>query len=439
MRPLITRPGRARHVALAEELAAVFRRRAAEHDRSAEFPHRNIDDLRDAGYLRLTVPRELGGLGGDLGDMAAAQERLAAGCASTALTVNMHLSMAGQLARTWRTTGDERARRTLTGIADGRVVLMGATAEPGHALVRSTGAKARKVEGGWLVTGDKTFGTGSAVMTHMTSMAEYREHPDGPQVLVFRIPADSPGVRVLDGTWNTSALRATRSENIELRDVMVPEENVLTSFPVGVLDGSLLQTLWGWAMPTFAAVYLGVAVGAYESCVQDVLGRGWEERPYVRTTLAECEALVETTRALIDRTTDEVMGNALWDTLSIQQGMSRVVLAKTVGTDNAVAIVDRVVRIIGTAALRPGSVYERAHRDVRAGTMHPYSHADACDLIATTVLGAEAAPAIPPRLPRLAEPGKTAGTGTEVDGTARETLGPAPETDAGRTRHPHRP
>ncbi|GAP53273.1 acyl-CoA dehydrogenase family protein [Streptomyces azureus] len=404
MRPLITQPARGRLVAMAEDLAAAFRERAAEYDRNAEFPHLNINELREAGYLRLTVPRELGGLGGDLGDMAATQERLATGCASTALTVNMHLSMAGQMARVWRTTGDERARRMLADIADGRVILMGATAEPGHALVRSTGAKARKVEGGYLVTGEKTFGTGSAVMTHMTSMAVYREHPDGPQVLVFRIPADSPGVRVVEGTWHTSALRATRSENIELRDVMVPEENVLTSFPVGSLDGSLLQTVWGWAMPTFAAVYLGVAVGAFEQCVQDVLSRGWEERAYVRSSISECEVLIETSRAVIERTTREVMGNALWDSMSIQQGMSRVLLAKTVGTNNAVEIVDRVIRIIGTPALRPGSLYERAHRDVRAGTMHPYSNSDACDLIAATALGAEVAPAHPPRLRKLAEP-----------------------------------
>ncbi|MCH0541424.1 acyl-CoA/acyl-ACP dehydrogenase [Streptomyces sp. MUM 203J] len=404
MRPLIPQPARQRYAAMAEELAAAFRERAEEYDRKAEFPHRNIDDLLDAGYLRLTVPRELGGLGGGLADMAVTQERLATGCASTALTVNMHLSMAGQMARAWRTTGDERARRMLTDIADGRVILMGATAEPGHALVRSTGAKALKVEGGYLVTGDKTFGTGSAVMTHMTSMAVYREHPEGPHVLVFRIPADSPGVRVLEGTWDTSALRATRSENIELRDVMVPEESVLTSFPLGSLDGSLLQTLWGWAMPTFAAVYLGVAVGAFEQCVRDVQNRGWEQRPYVRALISECEVLIETSRAVIERTAREVMGNALWDSMSVQQGMARVVLAKTVGTNNAVEIVDRVIRIIGTPALRPGSPYERAHRDVRAGTMHPYSNSDACDLIAATAFGAEVAPARPPRLTRLAEP-----------------------------------
>ncbi|MFE6102911.1 acyl-CoA dehydrogenase family protein [Streptomyces laurentii] len=414
MHLLITRPARQRYVELAEDMAAVFRERAAEHDRTAAFPFRNIDELRAAGYLALTVPRELGGLGGTLADMAVAQERLAAGCASTALAVNMHLSMAGQMARAWRTTGDERARKTLTEIVEGRVILMGATAEPGHALVRTTGAKARKVDGGYLVTGDKTFGTGSAVMTHMTSMAEYREHPDGPHVLVFRIPADSPGVRVLEGTWNTSGLRATRSENIELRDVMVPEENVLTSYPVGSLDGSLLQTVWGWAMPTFAAVYLGVAVGAFETCVRDVRSRGWEDRPYVRAEIAACEELIETSRALVERTAGEVMGNGLWNALTIQQGMARAVLTKNVGTNNAVEIVDRVIRIIGTPALRPGSLYERAHRDVRAGTMHPYSNADACDLIAATTLGEETAPVHPPRLDRLAEPAPEAEAAVEA-------------------------
>ncbi|MET7640235.1 acyl-CoA dehydrogenase family protein [Streptomyces sp. NPDC005438] len=387
---------------MAEEMAATFHEQAAEYDRTAAFPHRNIDALREVGYLKLTVPEELGGLGGDLSDMAAAQERLATGCASTALAVNMHLSMAGQMARNWRTTGDERARQMLNDIVDGRVILMGATAEPGHALVRSTGAKARKVEGGYLVTGDKTFGTGSAVMTHMTSMAEYREHPEGPHVLVFRVPADRPGVRVVQGTWNSAALRATRSDNVELRDVLVAEEEVLTSYPVGTLDGSLLQTLWGWAMPTFAAVYLGVAVGAFEQCVRDVRNRDWEDLPYVRVLVSECEALVETSRAVIERTTREVMGNDLWDSLSVQQGMARVVLAKTVGTNNAVEIVDRVSRIVGTPALRPGSVYERAHRDVRAGTMHPYNNSDACELIAATVFETEVAPAVPPRLDRLA-------------------------------------
>lgn len=394
--------GQQRYVALATELSGTFRDRAAKYDESAEFPHANFDDLQESGYLSLTVPTELGGLGGDLTAMVAAQERLAAGCGSTALVVNMHLSMAGQLARTWRNTRDERAERMLRGIVRGEVVLAGATAEPGHALVRSTGSKARRVDGGYLVNGKKTFGTGSVVMTHMTSMAVHEDAPDGPQVLVFRVPADSPGVRVQAGSWNTSGLRATRSENVDLCDVFVPDSAVSLTFPVGHLDGTLLQTLWGWAMPSFGAVYLGVAVGAFQQCRLDMIQRGWQDRPFVQATIAECEVLVETARAVIHRTAAEVMGNALWTSMTVQEGMSRVVLAKIVGTNNAVAVVDRVVQLVGSAALRAGSLYDRAQRDVRAGTMHPYSNADACELIATTTFGIEAAPVNPPLTTSLA-------------------------------------
>ncbi|HEY3712432.1 MAG TPA: acyl-CoA dehydrogenase family protein [Amycolatopsis sp.] len=391
-----------RFAALAEEMADRFRERAAAFDESGEFPHRNIDELRESGYLGLTVPEELGGLGGDLTDMVVAQDRLAAGCGSTALVVNMHLSMTGQLARVWRGTGSEPAAELLRGAARGTVFLAGATAEPGHALVRSTGSKAVRVDGGYLVTGRKTFGTGTAVATHLTSMAVCEDDPDGPRVLVFRVPAGAPGLEVKTGTWRSSGMRATCSDNVELHDVEVPDSAVTLSFPEGHLDGTLLQTLWGWAMPSFGAVYLGIAVGALEQCVRDVRQRGWQHRAFAQTTIAECEMLVESARAMISRTAEEVMGNSLWTELGVQEGMSRVLMAKLAGTNNAVAVVDRVVQLAGSPALKPGSVYDRALRDVRAGTVHPYSNADACELIASTALGLPVAPVNPPGSAELA-------------------------------------
>ncbi|PYC80209.1 acyl-CoA dehydrogenase [Streptomyces tateyamensis] len=387
-------PG-ARFLALADELADRFRDRAAGYDERGEFPYRNIDELRDSGYLGLTVPAELGGLGGDLRDLVVAQERLAAGCGSTALVVNMHLSMAGQLARAWR-GGNEQAAALLRGAAEGSVFLAGATAEPGHALVRSTGAKAVRTTGGYLVTGHKTFGTGTAVATHLVSMAVHEEHPDGPQVLVFRVPADAPGLKVRTGSWHTAGMRATCSDNVDLDQVEVPDEAVTLRFPQDHLDGTLLQTLWGWAMPSFGAVYLGIAVGALTQCLQDVRQRQWQHRPFTQSTIAECELLVETARAVIARTAAEVMGNSLWTELGVQEGMARVVAAKLVGTNHAVDVVDRVVRLVGSPALKAGSLYDRAQRDVRAGTMHPYSNADAQELLAATALDLPVAPVHPP-------------------------------------------
>lgn len=78
-------------IEIARALREEFDSRAPEHDRTGEFPRENYDQLREAGYLRGPVPRELGGLDSDLTETARAQRALGWGDASTALAVNMHL------------------------------------------------------------------------------------------------------------------------------------------------------------------------------------------------------------------------------------------------------------------------------------------------------------------------------------------------------------
>ena len=119
-------------VELAGRLADEFAERASEHDRDGSFPFENYERMREEGYLGLTVPEELGGMGAGLYDLILAQERLAAGDGSTALAVNMHVSPIGQLASLWRASGDERLADVLRRAADGRLVYASMSAEPGR-------------------------------------------------------------------------------------------------------------------------------------------------------------------------------------------------------------------------------------------------------------------------------------------------------------------
>src|SRR5918997_7132638 len=90
----ITEPGR-RLVLLAEELAADFATRAAQHDREGSFAHENVEALRRTGYLAAPVPRECGGMGVEsVHDLLVASTRLARGDASTTIGVNMPLGNA---------------------------------------------------------------------------------------------------------------------------------------------------------------------------------------------------------------------------------------------------------------------------------------------------------------------------------------------------------
>jgi alkylation response protein AidB-like acyl-CoA dehydrogenase len=381
-------------VELAGGLADRFAERAAEHDRDASFPFENYEDMRAAGYLGLTVPTELGGLDASLYELVLAQERLAVGDGSTALAVNMHVSPMGQLASLWRTSGDEQLADVLRRAADGRLVYASMSAEPGDALLLTSRTVARRVDRGYRVTGKKIFGTESAVCTEFSTRALYDDPERGPQVLFFRLPRDVDGMTVHD-TWDTMGMRGTQSNDFTLEDVFVPEEAVFHAYPVDHFDATLLKTVWGWAMPTFGAVFLGVAAGAMEYARDQVEARGRRESPQVQHLFAEMEVLLETARATLYRHCAEMQDGLLYSALPVQHGLARAVLAKIVATNNAVAIVERALDVVGGAAYYRRSPLERMYRDVRAGPMMPYNNLDADDLFGRTALGIQIAPEVP--------------------------------------------
>ena len=377
-------------VELAATLADAFAAHAAEHDRDGTFPYENYDEMRAAGYLGLTVPEELGGVGASLWELILAQERLAEGDGSTALAVNMHVSPIGQLASLWRATRDERLADVLSRAADGRLVYASMSAEPGDPILMSSTTTARRVDGGYRVSGKKIFGTESAVCTEFSTRALDEE---AHRVIFFRLPRDADGIRFKD-TWDTMGMRATLSNDFVLEDVFVPDDAVFHSYAENHFDGTMLKTVWGWAMPTFGAVYLGIAAGAVAFAREQVQARGRHHDPQVQQLFAEMEVLLETARAVLHRHAQEMHSGSLFG-VPVQDGMARAVLTKYVCTNNAVQIVDRALHVVGGAGYFKRFPLERMYRDVRAGPIMPYSNLDAHDLFGRNALGIEIAPAVP--------------------------------------------
>lgn len=381
-------------VELAGRLADTFATRAAEHDRESTFPFENYADMRAAGYLGLTIPEELGGRGADLGEMLLAQERLAMGCGSTALAVTMHVSPLGQVGALWRLNRDERLGQFLREAATGEVVYASMTAERGHSILMTSNTVATPVEGGYRVTGDKIFGTESAICTHFSSMARVDDADGGSRVIIFRLARPVDGMEVKD-TWDTMGMRGTLSNDWSMRDVFVPEDAVFHSYPVDHFDSVLLRMTWSWAMPAFGAVYLGIAGGAMAYARDQVRARGRENDPAVQTAFAEMEILLETARAVLWRHTDEVISGDLFEQFSVQEGMARTMLTKHVPCNNAIRIVDLALEVVGGAGFFRRSPLERMYRDVRAGVIMPYNNPEARSLFGRNALGIEIAPEVP--------------------------------------------
>jgi alkylation response protein AidB-like acyl-CoA dehydrogenase len=381
-------------VALADRLSRSFAERAGAHDRDATFPFENYDEMRAAGFLGLTVPSELGGMGAGLYEMCLALERLAGGCASTALAVTMHVSPLLQLSSLWRAEPSlSGVEQVLRDAANGSVIFASMSAEPGPSTLMTSLTRAMPVEGGYRVTGKKIFGTESAVCTHFSTMAKVEDPRNGDRVIFFRLPRTAPGL-VFHDTWDTLGMRATQSNDWEMREVFVPADAVFHSYPVGHLDARMLQTVWGMAMPAFGSVYLGIAGAALEWVREWAVTRKRLHHPGVQSRLAQMEMLQETARAVIRSHCVDMLAGELAK-LDVQMGMAKAGTVKYVATNHAVQIVDLAMQIAGGPGFYRRAPLERWYRDVRAGTIHPLNNLDAEELVGKTALRIEVAPAIP--------------------------------------------
>lgn len=85
---------------------------------------RDIGKIRAAGYLKITLPREFGGLGCTLRQAACGQRRLARYAPLTALAVSAHLYWTGAAADAYR-AGDDSARWILLEAARGALFASG--------------------------------------------------------------------------------------------------------------------------------------------------------------------------------------------------------------------------------------------------------------------------------------------------------------------------
>src|SRR5690348_15220151 len=160
------------------ELAADFAARSAEHDREASHPLENYRRLRDEGFLQLNVPKKWGGSGVGLLGHTIAFEALGQGCPSTALAFNMHASVVMPVLES-REIGQAVKERIADLVVRRKKMIGGNFSEPGHTSLigeRPLSARARRIAGGYSVSGRKMFAS-------MLDAADY--------VMVLAYPEDA--------------------------------------------------------------------------------------------------------------------------------------------------------------------------------------------------------------------------------------------------------
>lgn len=368
-------------IAVARKVAAEFDRVGAQHDRDNTFPDELVPIFKESGLAGLNVPKRFGGQGADLLVTARCVQELAKGDAACALAFNMHLGVIGFFRGMW---SEEHQQRFFPGVAENGDLFDGAYSEARAGVIGIADTVATPVEGGYKINGKKTWGTLALAADYHTfnvtitdADGSVPEDPieRGAREAMLVCPADAKGVRV-DKTWDSMGMRATGTETVVFEDLFVPEEDVVAREFRGPLFANL-----EWQTLSFASVYYGLAVRAYEEAknalikkstgpIQGAANVRIRDIGWVQRDLGELRIRNETTAATIESTARALLDgkDADWHPL-LRLGLLEV--PKVVATENAQSVVADAMRLLGGNTYRRGHVLERLYRDARSGPFHP--------------------------------------------------------------------
>jgi len=348
-----------------DEMGPNFRSIASEVDRQGSFVADNYAQLAQAGILAAAVPRELGGGGASLEEVARLLCRLAHYCSSTALAVSMHQHLVA--AGVWRYLHDQPAEALLRRVAGDQLVLV---STGGADWLKSNGTL-RPVPGGYLATAIKPFASGSPAGDLVITSAVLAEPGEPPQVFHFSAPMSAPGV-ILHNDWDALGMRGTGSSTLEFKEVFIPDAAISLRRPQAGWPAvwSVVATI---APPIYCAPYVGIAERA-ATVARELLierqGRSVPSDPSGTTEvlIGEMENALLTAQLAFDFCIHNAKN---YDFQPDVQRANRTLQAKTILVRAVNETVNKAMEAVGGASYLRKVGLEQLFRDQRGAAFHP--------------------------------------------------------------------
>jgi alkylation response protein AidB-like acyl-CoA dehydrogenase len=373
---------------LTEEMLARFASRAASYDRENCFFKQDFDELREAKYLLLPVPSELGGAGMTLAEVCREQRRLAYHAPATALAVNMHLYWLGVAADLWR-RGDVSLEWILREATAGEIFAAGHAESGNDVPVLLSTTKAERVDGGYRFTGRKHFGSLTPVWTRFGLHGMDTSNPGQPKIVHAFMPRDTAGYTIKE-TWDVLGMRATRSDDTVLENAFVPDRYVARIVPAGAAGiDSFVLAVFAWALMGFGNVYYGLAKRALDQSISAVkskgslaLSRSLAYHPEIQHAIAEMVIELESIGPHLEAVAED------WSS-GIDHGAhwpAKIFAAKYRAVEGSWRVVDLGLDVTGGLGIFRSAGYERLIRDARLGRIHPANSFLTHEVVAKTAL-----------------------------------------------------
>ena len=280
--------------------------RAAEYDRSGDFPWENVQAINALGLNAMFVPEAYGGAGLSYAAYLACVREISAACASTGIIWATNFHAIKPLIDFGR---EEQKQRLLPRVAEGALAALAIT-EPAAGSDATQMLTRFTPEGDDIVvTGGKTFITNGDVADLLLVFGKWAGVEDPRNAIsALMVEKGAPGLTVLRKE-DKLGHRASSTAALAFEGIRVPRANLLGAPGEGL---PLLLAALNKSRPSVAAHALGIARAAFEDAVAYINERRQSGRRIVEfqgiqflladlaTDLAMCDAWLWHVARLID-------------------------------------------------------------------------------------------------------------------------------------------
>jgi len=353
-----------------ELLARELGKTAAIRDKNGGTAFAERKQIRQSGLLKLSIPKEYGGLGADWSTIFKIIRRLAEEDSSLAhLFGFQHLQIATIL---------------LFGSKDQKNNLLQLTADNnwfwGNAVnSRDTRLTASQIDESWVLNGIKSFCSGCLDSDAILLTASDASNLDNK--LYIAIPSLSHGVTINDD-WDNMGQRQTDSGTVEFKNVTVKASDILNSPGPSSSPWASLRNMIGQIILT--EIYIGNAQGALSSAIDynQHQTRPWAmsnvnsstEDPFNQVNAGELWSKIKAISALSDQSHLEFdhswnLGLAL-DEITRGNLSMTVAAARTTAAEVSLEVTSKIFELTGASSTANKNRFDRYWRNVRVHTLH---------------------------------------------------------------------
>jgi acyl-CoA dehydrogenase len=340
------------------------------------YPQELWDKLAEAGFHGIGIPEEYGGLGGDIIVQATFMREFARNAAGLAWIWGI-TSFSGAKSIGFYGT-EEQKRRFLPKMAAGELKAAISFTEPsgGTDVLGALNTTADKVDGGWVINGEKTWTTTGDTADYLLLIARSDKNVEKKWhgVSLFFMPRESEGITVTPES--KLGMRALSSCTINLDNVFVPDDLLLGEEGKAWKDTT--KTLNNERIMN-AAMCLGIIDGVLEDAIDYM-----NQRRAFGKLIGEFQTLqgYAADIAMWQKQTELMLYNSAWLQSNSKPCAMEAAMTKTIASEYACKAADLGISILGGMGYSAETDMQRYWRDARLMKIGPVSNEMAQNMIA---------------------------------------------------------